>query len=96
MADETSGETKPKVEGQALQLVVKDQAGTEVHFRVKTKTKFEKIISAYCQKKGMDSGSLKFLHDGVRIQKHQTPEDLGMEDNEVIDAMQEQTGGCWR
>lgn len=96
MADETVGETKPKVEGQALQLVVKDQAGTEVHFRVKTKTKFEKIISAYCQKKGLDSKALRFVHEGTRIHGQQTPEELGMEDNEVIDAIVEQLGGCWR
>lgn len=96
MADETSGETKPKVEGQALQLVVKDQNGTEVHFRVKTHTKFEKIFSAYCAKKGIDTGAVRFVHDGVRLQRHQTPQDLGMEDQEVIDAIAEQQGGGWR
>lgn len=94
---ETSGETKPKVEGgQALQLVVKDQNGTEVHFRVKTKTKFEKIIAAYCQKKGIDASSIRFVHEGQRVQRHDTPEDLGMEDNDSIDAITEQTGGSWQ
>ncbi|KAK9847011.1 hypothetical protein WJX84_001018 [Apatococcus fuscideae] len=96
MADETSGETKPKIEGQALQLVVKDQSGTEVHFRVKTKTKFEKIIAAYCSKKALDTKTLRFLHDGQRINGQQTPEELGMEDNEVIDAITEQQGGSWQ
>lgn len=46
MADqEASGENKPqpKQEGQIINLVVKDQQGAEVHFKVKTHTKLEKV-----------------------------------------------------
>ena len=34
MADENTGETRPKPEGDVINLVVKDQAGGEVHFKV--------------------------------------------------------------
>lgn len=40
---EDQAETKPKVEGQVINLVVKDQSGTEVHFKVKSHTKLEKV-----------------------------------------------------
>jgi hypothetical protein len=46
MADEATGETKPqpKQEGAIINLVVKDQTGAEVHFKVKNHTKLEKVI----------------------------------------------------
>lgn len=46
MADqEASGENKPqpKQEGTVINLIVKDQQGSEVHFKVKTHTKLEKV-----------------------------------------------------
>jgi D-lyxose ketol-isomerase len=46
MADqEASGENKPqpKQEGQVINLIVKDQQGSEVHFKVKSHTKLEKV-----------------------------------------------------
>lgn len=51
MADqEASGENKPqpKQEGQVINLIVKDQMGAEVHFKVKSHTKLEKVCSAQC------------------------------------------------
>lgn len=94
MADEeTYAETKPKVEGEVINLIVKDGNGTEVHFKVKPHTKFEKVMSAYCQKKGMDIAHVRFLFDGERIRKEQTPSEIGMEDGDSIDAVIEQVGG---
>lgn len=48
MADEASGENKPvpKQEGQVINLIVKDQMGGEVHFKVKSHTKLEKVGAA--------------------------------------------------
>jgi hypothetical protein len=51
MADqEASGENKPqpKQEGQVINLIVKDQMGAEVHFKVKSHTKLEKVCVAHC------------------------------------------------
>jgi hypothetical protein len=45
MDQEASGENKPqpKQEGQIINLIVKDQMGSEVHFKVKSHTKLEKV-----------------------------------------------------
>lgn len=45
MEQEASGENKPqpKQEGQIINLIVKDQMGSEVHFKVKSHTKLEKV-----------------------------------------------------
>ena len=47
-------------------------------FKVKRSTKFEKVISAFCDKKSWDVRSVKFLFDGQRIQPEQTPADFEM------------------
>lgn len=92
MTEEHSGETKPKVEN--FQLVVKDQGGGEVHFKVKPTTKFEKIMASYAGNKSIDQRSIRFLFEGRRLQPDQTPHELGMESEDVIDAVIEQTGGA--
>lgn len=48
MADEGGGEHQPapKAEGTVINLVVKDQSSNEVHFKVKTHTKLEKVSSS--------------------------------------------------
>mmetsp|Transcript_15301 Transcript_15301/g.42795 ORF Transcript_15301/g.42795 Transcript_15301/m.42795 type:complete len:89 (+) Transcript_15301:134-400(+) len=87
MADEQKPEVKQ------LNISVKSQDGDQVQFKVKTSTKFEKIFVAYCSKKSMDRGSIRFLFDGERLPPEATPESVGMEDGDSIDAMTEQVGG---
>ena len=53
-------------------------AHPQVVFKVKRSTKFEKVISAFCDKKSWDVRSVKFLFDGQRIQPEQTPADFEM------------------
>ena len=85
MSDE-AGETKPKVEGGdagVISIKVKDQSGGEVVFRVKRTTKFSKIRDAFCQKKAWDSGQVRFIFDGQRVNADDTPESLELEDHDV-------------
>ena len=48
---------------------------------------------AFCTRNGVATTAVRFLFDGNRINPSQTPEDLEMEDNDVIDVMVEQQGG---
>lgn len=94
MADEQ--DVKPKVEGGGpppLNIIVKDQNGGEVHFKIKGTTKLGKVMDAYCAKKALNESTVKFVFDGQRLNKAATPEELGMEDGDAIDAMIEQLGG---
>eukprot|EP00798_Chlamydomonas_sp_ICE-L_P027020 gene27020-2247_t len=93
MADEQ----KPKQE--VISIIVRDQQGntafaSEVTFKVKPTTKFSKIIDAYCAKKAIDSSTIRFMFDGNRIQKDSTPQELEMEDSDIVDALVEQIGGA--
>mmetsp|Transcript_9730 Transcript_9730/g.10779 ORF Transcript_9730/g.10779 Transcript_9730/m.10779 type:complete len:93 (+) Transcript_9730:82-360(+) len=77
-----------------INLRVIAQDGTEVLFKIKNKTQLRKLMDAYCQRQAIDPNSVRFLYDGERIQEDQTPAGLDMEDQDVIDAVLQQTGGC--
>lgn len=89
-----SGADETKPSNEHLSLKVKSQDGNEVFFKVKRTTAFSKVMNAYCKKVGTDMESIRFLFDGQRLRPEQTPADLGMEDEDEIDAMVNQTGGA--
>ena len=50
-------------------------------------------VFKYCaEERGFAFHSLRFLIDGERINPNQSPRDLELEDNDVIDCMLEQCG----
>ncbi|CAJ0874064.1 7650_t:CDS:2 [Entrophospora sp. SA101] len=54
---------------------------------------FEMCFEAYCIRQGKEEMYLRFCYDGDRIQGHDTPIDLDMQDGDVIDVFLQQTGG---
>uniref|UniRef100_A0A8D1G6W2 Small ubiquitin-related modifier n=1 Tax=Sus scrofa TaxID=9823 RepID=A0A8D1G6W2_PIG len=87
-----SDEAKPstedlgdKKEGEYIKLKVIGQDSSEIHFKVKMTTHLKKLKESYCQRQGVPMNSLRFLFEGQRI--------LGMEEEDVIEVYQEQTGG---
>jgi small ubiquitin-related modifier len=89
MADQ--GEVKAEVPQVSLKVVNAD--GAEMYFKIKRGTQLKKLMDAYCKKQGISRSSVRFLFDGSPIDENKTPDDIGMEDDDVIDAMVEQTGG---
>lgn len=55
----------------------------------------EKIFKIYATKLGRDVTSFRFLIDGQRIDNHQTPKMLDLEENDQIDAMLEQVSNTF-
>ena len=80
--------------GDAITIRVKDQGGEETFFKVKNTTKMSKVFGAYAQRKGVQQSSLRFLLDGERINPEDTPKSLELEDQDLIDCLLEQYGGC--
>jgi small ubiquitin-related modifier len=76
-----------------ITLRVRDQHGDEMFFKVKKDTKMSKIMDAYAQRKGISATSLRFTMDGDRIDAHDTPKMLELEENDQIDVMLETVGG---
>ena len=61
---------------------------------MKMTTKMSKVFDAYASRKGVQANALRFLLDGERINADQTPKQLEMEEQDQIDCLLEQTGGC--
>mmetsp|Transcript_35373 Transcript_35373/g.60082 ORF Transcript_35373/g.60082 Transcript_35373/m.60082 type:complete len:95 (-) Transcript_35373:203-487(-) len=87
----TEGETKPE----NITIRVRDQTGEETYFKIKKSTKMQKVFDTYAQRKGVQASSLRFLLDGDRIQPDATPKQLELDDQDQIDCMLEQSGGCF-
>ncbi|EDO18974.1 hypothetical protein Kpol_2002p45 [Vanderwaltozyma polyspora DSM 70294] len=93
---ETKPETKPDVTGGSethINLKVSD-GSSEIFFKIKRTTPLKRLMEAFAKRQGKDVDSLRFLYDGVRLQSDQTPDDLDMEDNDIIEAHREQIGGA--
>ena len=72
------------------------QDSNEIHFRVKMWTNMGKLKKSYAERVGVPVSSLRFLFDGRRINDDETPKALEMEQDDVIEVYQEQTGGFLR
>ena len=82
-------------EEQSITIRVKEASGEEMFFKVKKTTKMEKIFSAFAQRKGIDVTSFRFMVDGNRIKKEDTPKMLELEDNDQVDVFLETVGGFY-
>ena len=76
-----------------IKLKVVGQDSNEIHFRVKQTTLMGKLKKSYSERVGVPITSLRFLFDGRRINDDETPKALEMEQDDVIEVYQEQTGG---
>ena len=82
-----------KDETEYIKLKVVGQDSNEIHFRVKMSTQMGKLKKSYSERVGVPVSSLRFLFDGRRINDDETPKALEMEQDDVIEVYQEQTGG---
>merc|ERR1712126_38943 len=80
-------------ETEYIKLKVVGQDSNEIHFRVKQTTQMGKLKKSYSERVGVPITSLRFLFDGRRINDDETPKALEMEQDDVIEVYQEQTGG---
>ncbi len=55
----------------------------------------KKVFEAYASRKGVDVGALRFLLDGERISETASPKMLELEDEDQIDCVLQQLGGCF-
>ena len=82
-----------KKEGEYVGHAKRSVDRLRVHFKVKMTTHLKKLKESYCQRQGVPMNSLRFLFEGQRIADNHTPKELGMEEEDVIEVYQEQTGG---
>ena len=74
-----------------LNLKVVTEDGNEIFFKLRETTPMHKLMAACCNRLGVGMHSVRFLFDGQRIDPNQTPQELEMEDGDVIDVVCERT-----
>merc|ERR1712038_1845813 len=89
----TAKMSENKDETEYIKLKVVGQDSNEIHFRVKMSTQMGKLKKSYAERVGVPISSLRFLFDGRRINDDETPKQLEMEQDDVIEVYQERTGG---
>jgi len=88
-----AGEGGSDDKGKFIKLKVVGQDNSELHFKVKMTTQMGKLKKTYSERQDIPVHSLRFLFDGRRINDDETPKALEMENDDVIEVYQEQTGG---
>jgi small ubiquitin-related modifier len=78
---------------QQISFKIVGQTGEKVNFVIKTTTRLEKAFIRYCKLKGHPLKTVRFLFDGKRLDGNETDKQLGIEDDDEIDAMVQQVGG---
>lgn len=53
----------------------------------------EKIFAAFAAKKGAQLNAYKFMKDGEQVKNDDTPDGIGLEDGDQLDAILNQQGG---
>ncbi|PWA60720.1 ubiquitin-related domain-containing protein [Artemisia annua] len=62
-------------------------------FRVKRDDPLQQLFIKWSHRANVDYHTIRFLYDGKRVDRNRTPNQMGMEDGDCIDAMTEQIGG---
>lgn len=89
----STGEAGNEAGSEYIKLRVVGQDSNEIHFKVKMTTQMSKLKKSYSERVGVSVNSLRFLFDGKRINDTDTPKCLEMENDDVIEVYQEQSGG---
>ncbi|KAF6209843.1 hypothetical protein GE061_015595 [Apolygus lucorum] len=90
---ESTSNDKSKDDSDYIKLKVVGNDANEIHFKVKMTTQMGKLKKSYSQRMDIPVASLRFLFDGKRISDDESPKQLGMVDDDLIEVYQEQTGG---
>jgi small ubiquitin-related modifier len=93
---EEKPDVKPQVgEGRRLNIKMRSQNGDEMMFLLKDSTKFAKVFQSYSEKVGIPVESLRIMFDGNRVQDTDTPQSLGLEEEDTLDVYVYQIGGAY-
>lgn len=92
-ASEQQHEPTQDADSGHINITVRDPQGEEIYFKVRKTTKLRKLFSAFCKKQGSDPNTIRFFHQGDRINDDDTPEDLNLKEGDKIDAFVKQVAG---
>ncbi len=77
-----------------INISIKEGDNAPIVFKVKRSIKFEKIFSAFENKKGAAPGTNKFTLNGEELENADTPDEKEISEGDQIDAVIKQVRGA--
>nr|ODN93166.1 hypothetical protein L203_00435 [Cryptococcus depauperatus CBS 7841] len=77
------------LDSNTLNIRIVNSNHEEVFFKIKRKTKLNKLKIAYADRVGTDVNAIRLLFDGARILEDQTADDLELEDGDALEVQLE-------
>ncbi|CAH8571001.1 unnamed protein product [Schistosoma bovis] len=56
-----------------INIKVQGQEGSIIHFKIRKSTPFKKLITAYCDRLGVNQSAVRFFFDGNSVHETDTP-----------------------
>jgi small ubiquitin-related modifier len=85
-------DTKPQIS-----IKIRSGPGEEIVFKVKPTTKVGKLMNAYKTRTGAEAGDIRFTFEGQTIHEgdaEKSVAELGLGNDDVIQVVARQIGGC--
>ncbi|EOA28172.1 hypothetical protein CARUB_v10024362mg [Capsella rubella] len=83
----------PEPPHQKLTLKVKNQQGAEDVYKIGAHAHLKKLMIAYCVKRNLEYGAVRFIYNQKHIKPRQTPAQLRMKEEDEILSVMELGGG---
>ncbi|KAF8046180.1 hypothetical protein N665_3967s0003 [Sinapis alba] len=68
------------------------QDGVEDVYKIGYSTHLKKLMDAYCTKRNLEEGTVRFIFGNKQLKPRSTPAQLKMEEGDVIDIVTDQGG----
>lgn len=78
-----------------ITLVIRDQDGTGIEYKVKKSVNFGRILDSYAKETQKNKIDLRLTFKGKIIAKNMSPFDLRLQDGDEIEVVASQVGG-WK
>lgn len=79
-------------EPQPITIILRDQTGDEIYFKLTNSTPFHKVFAAYAERKGVKIADFRFFAEGESIRGDHCPADYELEEFGQIDVIREFKG----
>lgn len=76
-----------------LRIYVKTQNGEEMLLQMRPDVKIADLIAKVCKRINQDPQSVHFIYNNRKLNPKQTPSELGMQNDDVIEVTVNQVGG---
>lgn len=86
-------DTNSEKESKTVKISLVDNEGNTIQLQVKRDVPLNKIVNFYAKRYNKDANQLRLSWKGRQVQKTDTPESLGFDDEEEMEVVTPQVGG---